>query len=163
LRRCGCSLPRGQAARLAIDIVGKVDGDPPALRVDLDLDLDGNAVRDAGEGIVPGIDNRPAGGEPADRIDHLLLGIVEPKLRVSLQRIPADLAAQRQELARADSDGPERRQIVPPPLLGNADARLAHADQVLTILVVGLDFGGGEDQGPFFIDVDGVAHIGRRP
>ena len=112
----------------------------------------------------------PSGGVPGHRIvrpwrrrarcgsrrialDHARFAVVEPFAGERAQRLPADLAADLRDLALADPRGAEHRQVVAAPLLGNADAHLAHAEDVLVVPVVLLDLDRRKDQRAFVIDV----------
>ena len=108
-----------------------------------------------------GVDDAPAGLEPPDRLDHLPLGIVEPRFRVAIEFVPADLLAERQQLALGDAHGAKGRQIVAPPDFRHPNPVLAHAHDVGIVLIVPLDLDGREDERAFVVDVDDVAEIGR--
>ena len=60
----------------------------------------------------------------------------------------------------ADAGGGEHAEVVAVPNLGDADALLAHADDVADVLVVLLDFDTGEDEGAFLVDVEGFGCVG---
>ena len=155
-------LAQVEPARLAVRVVAQVDQDPGLLGADLDRDLERDAVGHPRKRVVAGLDHRAPARQPADRLDHALLGIVEPVLGVLRERVPADLLAQRQQLALADPRRAERRQVVAPPLLGHADPGHAHADDVADVPVVALDRDPGKDQRALLVDVAGVADVGGR-
>jgi hypothetical protein len=159
--RAGAALGEIEAAGLAIDIVAQVNPDHRVQGVDLHLELHRKPVGNAGERVVGRMDRHLARRQPLDGRHHLALAIVEPVGGVALERVPAELAAEFEQLALADPDGAQRRQVIPPPLLRHANARPAHADQVVVVLVARLDPGGREDEGPLLVDVDRVAHVGR--
>ena len=100
--------------------------------------------------------------QSSDGMDHALFGIVEPVLDILFERFPAHIRAQLQQFALADSCCTHRRQIIAPPLIGDADAHAAHADDVLDILVVLLHLDGRKYQRAFLVHIARRAVIGGR-
>ncbi len=98
----------------------------------------------------------------ADGVGHALLGVFEPLAGEGVQRVPANLLAQRQQLALADQGGTQHGKEVPVPLLGHPDAQLAHANDVVDGLVVLEDLHRRKDQRAFLVHIARRAVIGRR-
>ena len=95
-----------EAARHAIRIVAQVDVDHRSFGIDGDLGLNRDAVcRRTGKMVVRAAMRAFARLELADRGDHPLLGVVEQRLLVLVQRVPADFGGQREHLAFADAGG----------------------------------------------------------
>ena len=145
---------------IASGIVAEVDVDDRLIGVDVDHDLDRDAVLGIGEGVVHRGGHGPAARHLAHGRDHQLLAVVEPLLGELREGVPTDLVAEGHDLALADPRRAELREIVAPPLLRHADAQAAHAHDVLDVLVVALDLDRREDQRAFFVHVARAAVIG---
>ena len=162
-RRQGAALRQVEPVLHAVGIVAEVDLDHGVFRPDVDGHRDLDAVgRRAGKGIVAAAAGDRALRHRPDDVDHALLAVVEPGPRIGFERLPADLAAEREDLALADAGRAEGGEVVAPPLVGDADAHPAHAHEVHVVLVVALDLHRRKDQRALAIDVLGGAHIGRR-
>ena len=123
--------------------------------------LIGDALRHPGlDRVVPLRALELALGQRADRLDAAALRIVEPLLREVAHRVGAVLGDEGLDRAFADAGRADGGEIVAVPLLGHADAALAHADDVVDVLEVPLHLDAGEDQRPFLIDVRRLRHVG---
>jgi hypothetical protein len=94
--------------------------------------------------------------------DHPLFGIGKPLGVETLQRIPADFAAQGQNLPFADSGGSHHGEEITPPLFGHPNAHLAHPHDIHVVFVIFLHLHRREDQRAFFVNVARGAVIGGR-
>ena len=159
-RALAAGLREVEAAGHRIGVVAEVDVDHRVGRVHVHHDLDRDAVLGVGEGVVHRRGLGPAARHLAHGGDHELLAVVEPLLGKLREGVPADLAAEGRNLALTDPRRAERRQVVAPPLVGDADAQAAHADDVLDVLVVALDLNCREDQRAFLVNVPRAAVIG---
>ena len=102
------------------------------------------------------------GGQLADRVLGAALGIVEPRLDEALDLGDAVFGAELLQPPLADARRADAGQIVAIPLVGNADAPAAHADDVVIVLVVALHLDAGEVERALHVDVLRGGVIGRR-
>src|SRR6202035_2529647 len=144
-RRFGQVQPAGQA----VGVVAQVDLYLARLRVDRHGGLQTDALLDPPQrhGVVDVVAGAPSRRQGPDGGADALLAVVEPVLDVAVERVPADLFADLQQLALTHPGGSDHAEIVAVPVLRNADPRHAHADHVLHVAVVLLDLHAGEDQG----------------
>jgi hypothetical protein len=97
---------------------------------------------------------------PLDGSDHDFFAVVQPLSLKGVKGLPAKLLGHGQNLALPDASRPHHGQIVPAPLLGYTDTHLAQTDDVKDVLVILLNPDRREDEGPLFVHVPGVTHIG---
>ena len=152
--------PHGRQSR----IVAEVDLDLRPLGIHRDLRLERNALLDARQrhGVVDVVSGARAGRQRPDRCAHALLAVVEPVGDVPVESVPTDLIAHSEQLAFADTGGPDHPEVVAVPVLGHADSGRAHANHIVDVAVVLLDLHGREDQRPFLVDVAGRRRQRRR-
>ena len=149
--------PGGERVR----VVAQVDLDFSPLRIGPHRDPDRQTLgRRAGKRIMGALARDLARGQTAERRHHPALAVVEPVPAMLGQHVPADLAAERQQLALPDPRRPDHCQIVAIPLPGHADPRPADPDDVLDVAIVFLNFDRGKDQRAFLVDVAGGREIG---
>lgn len=151
-----------EAALQRIDVVAQVHRHPRLGRVDLDRGFDDDSLGCDVDRIVAPLELNPPGGKTRQRRPHPLLAVVEPALRLLVDRLPTEPVGELGEPPLADPGGAEQGEVVAPPLVGNADPGAAHADHVVDVLVVALHPDAGEDQGAFLVDVTRARHVGGR-
>src|SRR5580693_10704366 len=95
--------------------------------IDVDRDVNLHAVRrGARKRIVAAGARETPRGHRSNCRTHAFFAVVEPFTHVGRESFPADFSAKRQNLALANTRSAKRREIVTPPLLGHANAHLAH-------------------------------------
>jgi hypothetical protein len=97
---------------------------------------------------------------PLDGRDHDFLAVVQPLSLEGVKGLPAKLLGHGQNLTLPDASRPHHGQIVTAPLLGYTDTHLAQTDDVRDVPVILLDPDRRKDEGPLFVHVPGVTHIG---
>ena len=102
----------------------------------------------------------PAGSSRIAGDGHAL-GVVQPLADEGLHRLQPELAAEGLDPLLAHPGGRDHGQVVPVPDLGDADALLAHADDVADVCVVLLNAHAREDQRPLGVHIDGLGRVGR--
>ena len=88
------------------------------------------------------------------------LAVALPFLDEALHGFEPELAAEVLDALLAHAGGGQHGQVVAVPDLGDADALLAHADDVADILIASLDANAGEDEGALLVDVDRLGGVG---
>ena len=157
----GAGLTHVEAAFHAVLVVGEVYVDVAGGGVDGNGGVDADAdFGGAGDRVVDGDRGGAALGHSLNGGDHAFFGVVEPLFGEGVEGVPADLFAEGEDLAFADAGGADHGEEIAVPLLGDADAHLAHADDVLVEFVVFLHLDGGEDQCAFLVYVAGGAVVG---
>ena len=156
----GSGLAQVYAGGDAVDVLAEVYADDAGFGVDFDVGLEGDAFWEGGERVEGGLAVDLTGWELADLGVGHALGVVEPLLLEALDGLEAVFLTEFLDALLADAAGGEHGEIVAVPDLGDADAFLAHADDVTDIGVVLLDLDAGEDEGAFGVDVDGFGCVG---
>ena len=151
-----------EAGLRRVGIVAQVDGDVAGHGVDVDLRLQWDAVGEVGEGVEGRLRVQAAGRELAHGGRGDPLGVVEPLTHEGLDRRQAELGAELFEPLLADARRGDHGEVVAIPDLGDADALLAHADDVPNVSVVLLDLDAGKDEGALRVDINRLGHIGGR-
>ena len=160
-RHGGRGLGQVEAGVDAVDVVAQVHRHPRLVGVDVDRHVDRDPLRHPGlDRVVRQRALELALGQRADGLDAAALGIVEPFLGEVPHRVGAVLGDEGLDRALADAGRADGGEIVAVPLLGHADAALAHADDVVDVLEIPLHLHAGEDQRAFLIDVRGLRHVG---
>ena len=147
--------PTGNVVR----IVAEIDCNPTRLRIDRNFDLERQAIGQAWKRVVPTSPDYVATWQLPDGVDHAPFRIIQPLVHESLDRLRSVLCHQVLNLPFTNPGRADHRQIVPIPLLGNADAPTTQADNVFDICVGALHADAGEEQRPLFIDVARRRHI----
>ena len=150
-----------QAAVDAVDVVAQIDRDPRGLGLHLDADAHRNAIgQDGLHRIVRALRDQRRGGQPRDRPRHALLGVIQPILHEGRDGFGAVARAKRLEAPFADPCRADQGKEVAAPLLGHADAPLAHAHDIVVDGAVPLHEHAGEDERPLLVHVAGEGVVG---
>ncbi len=159
-RRPRSCLGQVEAERQAIRVVAQVDLDPVV--GDLNGHLQRHSVGYALEGIVLGVDGQTSVGQALDGLRHPPFAVVQPGRHERVQAIPADLAGELGDLPLAHPGRPQQREVVALPLARHADPHLAHADDVLDVLVVALHLDARHDHGALLVHIPGHRRVRGR-
>ena len=158
----GSGLGEVETVRRAIGVVAQVDGHAAAFGVDLERDLQRQAVGHAGKRVELGRGVDPPARQRSDGLRRPVLSVVEPGGHERVHATGAELVVQLPETTLRDPSRGDHREVVAVPDLGHADPPHAHPDDVLHVGVVALHAHAGEDQRTFCVDVDGVRAVRRR-
>ena len=129
---------------------------------DGDGDRQRHAVGHALEGVVACVHRESPVGQSPDRLGHPALAVVEPRRHERVEAIPSHLTRELCHLPLADAGRTKQREVVALPLDRDADAHLAHADDVVDVLVVALHLDARQDDRALLVDISRHRGVGRR-
>ena len=158
----GGGLGEVEPVRRAVGVVAEVDGHAAAFAVDLERDLQRQAVGHARKRVELGRGVDATAGQRSDGLRGPVLAVVEPRAHERVHVTGAELVVQLPETTLGDAPRRDHREVVAVPDLRHTDAPHAHPDDVLHVAVVALHAHAGEDQRTFCVDVLGVRAVGRR-
>ena len=150
-----------EAVRDAVDVVAEVDLDDGGFWIDRDRHTKRDAVRHAEHRVMVADAGDGALGEATEGADHPALGIAEPGSGERLQRVEAVRLDELLETPLAGARGAEGREIVAVPLFRHPNPGLAHADDVLVVLVALLHLHAGKAECALLVDVACVGGVRR--
>ena len=159
-RRARGRLGQVEAERQAVGIVAQVDLD--LVVGDRDGDRQRHAVGHPLEGVVARVHRDPPVGQAPDRLGHPTFAVVEPRRHERVETIPAHLTRELRHLPLADASRAQQREVVALPLDRDADTHLAHADDVVDVLVVALHLDARQDDRALLVDIPRHRGVRRR-